>query len=122
MCMKFSLSSFFCGQQWKLPLLSTEPALFRSRRKGGQGFSCLQHFLGHFKSEEEGARAYDRALLTRKKKDGLLNFPLSDYADIVGPPEDSDAYDFLKPGQANIVGFTQGQFAARVIPRAPVRC
>ena len=40
---------------------------------------CLQHFLGHFKSEEEGARAYDRALLTRKKKDGCFNFPLSDY-------------------------------------------
>jgi len=41
----------------------------------------LQHFLGHFKSEEEGARAYDRALLQRKKKDGCLNFPLSDYQD-----------------------------------------
>ena len=38
-----------------------------------------QHFLGHFKSEEDGARAYDRALLMRKKKDGCFNFPLSDY-------------------------------------------
>ena len=43
----------------------------------------LQHFLGHFKSEEDGARAYDRALITRKKKDGCLNFPISQYQDIL---------------------------------------
>ena len=42
-----------------------------------------QHFLGHFKEEEEGARAYDRALLRRKKKDGCLNFPITDYMDIL---------------------------------------
>ena len=43
----------------------------------------LQHFLGHFKSEEDGARAYDRALITRKRKDGCLNFPISQYQDIL---------------------------------------
>lgn len=48
---------------------------------GSKAPIVLQHFLGHFKSEEEGARAYDRALLTRKKKDGCLNFPLSDYSE-----------------------------------------
>lgn len=59
----------------------------------------LQHFLGHYKSEEEGARAYDRALLTRKKKDGLLNFPLADYTDLLATLSGTPASEFLKPGQ-----------------------
>lgn len=78
--------------------LSAQPSLF------------MQHFLGHFKSEEDGARAYDRALLIRKKKDGCLNFPLADYQNCAEHPS-PQAPDSVKPKQAPDGGLDTGTSA-----------
>ncbi len=40
----------------------------------------MQRFLGHFVTDLEAARAYDKAMLDLRGPDGRTNFPLALYA------------------------------------------
>jgi hypothetical protein len=65
--------------------------VYAVRKGGGHRWVAALHqkYLGYFFSEEEAAKAYDRAALARDAEFVRLNFPRSDYEPLPAPPAEA---------------------------------
>lgn len=89
----------------------------RPKSKSGKRRKGRQVYLGGYITEEDAARAYDKAAIAYIGSNATLNFPVEEYQDHINENKEKSAEEVVSELRRNSVGFARGSSQYRGVTK-----